>query len=72
MLDRVTLVGQVGRVTVILKPLSEVAHSHGYSKSYIKRLCQEQKLIATKYNGLWFVEEHLSEIKSLQTLQDTE
>ena len=71
MIDNVTLIGQVGQVTVVLKPVAEVAENFGYSRYYIKRLCQEGELIAIKYAGLWFCEEHLSQTGSLTTLQDT-
>lgn len=71
MIDRIVLVGQVGGVVVYLKPIAEVAHRHGYSASYIKRLCNEGKLIAHKMSNRWFVEVNLSEVESLTSLLDT-
>lgn len=69
-MDEITLIGQVGSVTVELKPLKDVAENHGYSRHYIKRLCQEGQLIAYKFSNRWFVEKNLSRIGSLTTLQD--
>lgn len=71
MIEQITLIGQVGDVIVYLKPISQVAPEHGYSTSYIKRLCNEGKLIAYKLSNRWFVEVNLSEVESLTPLLDT-
>lgn len=33
----------------------------GYSESHLRRMCNEKELIATKYNGRWWI--HSSDLK---------
>ncbi len=33
----------------------DYAKLSGYKQSYVKQMCDEGKLIATKYNGRWWV-----------------